>query len=221
MTDQSDERLSSLVDGELGDTDHHQALTSLISDEKRCQCWERYHLIGDTLKRNLPHAIDCQLASRVMAELENEPTILAPQTHKSSFGKRMAGLAVAASVATVAVLGVQFMYQEDGSAPAQQMAHTSSDQLPAQKQNLNALAKKNFTPRGIQTVTQSFEQSPIPSLDSNRVLPRMHKYFLDHNQRASRGVVQGVMPYARIITNAPSQNVANQKQILTEEQIQR
>ena len=94
MTDQFDEKISSLVDGELGEAEHQQTVTSMLTDEEKCCCWERYHLISNAMKRNLPHAIDCQFASRVKAEIDNEPTVLAPPSHKStSFGKRMAGLA--------------------------------------------------------------------------------------------------------------------------------
>ena len=155
---QPGEQISSLVDGELNDADCHEMLESMLADKESSRCWERYHLISDTHKRNLPDIIDNQLASRVMAELENEPTVLAPTRTHSPISKQMAGLAIAASVATVAVLGVQFMYQEDGMAPSPQVAHLEQRQGAA-IQSAKIPVNKEFIHRDIQTVTQTFGQA--------------------------------------------------------------
>ncbi len=228
--DPSGEQLSSLVDGEFDEAmDVEQHLDHLIEDREARHRWERYHLIGDALKRNLPPIIDNQLASRVMAELENEPTVLAPSRTKLFLGKQMAGLAVAASVATVAVLGVQFMYKEDGLVPSPQIAQTNTSiiqgsKLPANKQLLR---------RDIQTVTQTMNpvnpraqplSQPLAQQRStqnlNQYHPNINKYILNHNQRAARGVVQGVAPYARIITYPDMERIARQNYLQSQSQNQ-
>jgi len=86
MTNLSDERLSSLldVDDELDDTQQRHAIDALGGDAKARDSWERFHLASDALHGNLPDAIDPQFASRVMAAIEDEPTILAPPPRKSS-----------------------------------------------------------------------------------------------------------------------------------------
>ena len=209
MTDQFDEKISSLVDGELGEAEYQQTVTAMLADEEKCHCWERYHLISNAMKRNLPHAIDRQFASRVKAEIDNEPTVLAPPSHKApSFGKRMAGLAVAASVATVAVLGVQFMYQEDGMVSTQQMAKVPVPDVKTAKAPVNQTHNR----QDIQTVTQSFQQSPVLNQPSKQMLPQIHKYLLDHSRRASGSMPQSVMPYNRVIPNPDTDNIAQQKQ---------
>jgi len=153
-----------------------------------------------------------------MAELENEPTVLAPPIHKSStLGRRMAGLAVAASVATVAVLGVQYMYKEDASAPVQQMATISEPGMSVVRPQIY----QGLINPDVQTVTQTFDQSPIPAQSNKQIIQQIHKYLLDHNQRASRGVVQGVMPYARIITDSDAKDLVKQNQNQDLEQAQR
>lgn len=226
-TEQSGERISSLVDGELDDQlEIDSCLDHLVTNKEASHCWERYHLIADTLKRNLPRVIDRQLASRVMAELENEPTVLAPPRMASSLGKRVAGLAVAASVATVAVLGVQFMYKEDVMAPSSQLAQTHGSKTQGTKLPVN----KEFIHRDVQTVTQtvnppsSSSQSFVqqhPSQIIKQYHPNLNKYLLNHNQRASRGVVQGVIPYARIITDSDVKRIARQNQLQSPSQNQR
>ena len=226
MTEPSGEQISSLVDGEFDRTsDIESHLDYLIKDKELRSRWERYCLIADTLKRKLPPVIDRQLASRVMAELENEPTILAPRRINASFGKRIAGLAVAASVATVAVLGVQYSYKEDVIAPAPQIALIQGSKTQGKKLPSN----NEFIHRDVQTVTQTVNSSDSsaqrllqqhPSQIINEYHPNLNKYLLNHNQRASRGVVQGVMPYARIITDSELERITHQNQLKSQNQNQ-
>ncbi len=239
-TEQSGERISSLIDGEYdGALDVDSCLDHLAENKEASHRWERYHLIGDALKRNLPPVIDSQLASRVMAELENEPTVLAPPRTNSSIGKQIAGLAVAASVATIAVLGVQFMYKEDGLAPSPQVAQLQSPKV----QGSTMPANKGLFRRDIQTVTQALnpvdphsqqlaqplsQQLPQPHPTQQhpaQILkqyhPNINKYLLNHNQRAARGVVQGIAPYARIITYPDMERIARQNYLQSQKQMQK
>ncbi len=71
MTNLSDERLSSLIDGELDDTQRRHAMDALDSDAEARDRWERFHLASDALHGNLPDAIDPRFASRVMAAIED------------------------------------------------------------------------------------------------------------------------------------------------------
>jgi len=233
-TEQSGERISSLIDDGLDDTlDVESCLDHLVENKEASHRWERYHLIGDALKRNLPPVIDSQLASRVMAELENEPTVLAPPRTSSSIGKQIAGLAVAASVATIAVLGVQFMYKEDGLVSSPQVAQSNV----SNNQGSNMIANKELFRRDIQTVTQTMNPvdprsqqlaqplpQPLSQQHSAQILkqyhPNINKYLLNHNQRAARGVVQGLAPYARIITYPDMERIARQNYLLSQSQNQ-
>lgn len=222
MTDQFDDHLykniSSLVDGELSDAEHHQTVTSMLADKEKCRCWERYHLISNAIKRDLPNMIDCQFASRVMAELENEPTILAPTSHKiSAFGKRMAGLAIAASVATVAVLGVQVMHQDEGAVSVQQMANVSGSDLQAAKVPVPQV----YNRQDVQTVTQSLNYSPIPDLANRQILPRIHRYLLDHAQVVPGTMPQNVTPFSRLETDPNAEKMAQQNKSQTQDQLQK
>ena len=205
MTNSSDERISALMDGELDEQMQHSAMDELLNKTEARDTWARYHLISDTLRQHLPAGMDTQFSSRVMSALEDEPTILAPRTTQtSSMARRLSGLAVAASVAAVAVMGVQFMYQQDGQLPAEQMAQApvSPTASVANKAFARAPIRQN-----IQTVTQSMnptamtprlaqQQSP---LTQKRFHPNLNKYLVDHNQLTARTAVQGVMPYARLV----------------------
>jgi len=204
MTNPSDERISALIDGELSKQEHQMTVDELLVCDENRKAWGRYHLIGDTLKRSLPSGMDHGFSSRVMAALDDEPTILAPPPQaKTSWGQRVAGLAVAASVAAVAVLGVQLMYQQDGQLPAPPMAQVPANLSPASSSPQN-VARGNIQHSlrtNIQTVTQSSStashlSAPIKQM---QIHPRLNKYLVDHSQQSPRAAVQGMVPYARIV----------------------
>ena len=69
------ERLSALVDGELGSGDLRAQLARLKSDRELRAAWSTYHLIGDTLRGHLGPEINERVATR----LRDEPTVLAPR----------------------------------------------------------------------------------------------------------------------------------------------
>jgi len=216
MTNSSDERISALMDGELDESTRRVTADELLNKDEARNTWARYHLISDTLRQHLPAGMDRQFSSRVMAALEDEPTVLAPSTSQASpLARRLAGLAVAASVAAVAVMGVQFMYQQDGQVPAGQMAqapnsaspsNTPGNVLPKALSANQAFARAQIQ-QNVQTVTQTMNPTPIkpqlaqqrPSPLAQRFHPNLNKYLVDHNQQAARLAVQGAMPYARIV----------------------
>lgn len=113
----SKEQLSALMDGDL---EQQGIVDQLRSDEALAGCWQRYHLIGDAMRHELPERLHLELGDRIAAALEQEPAIVAPQPVKrqpavtgSSPGRvvslfKAAGqYAIAASVAMAVVIGVQ------------------------------------------------------------------------------------------------------------------
>ncbi|VAX00014.1 hypothetical protein MNBD_GAMMA20-1829 [hydrothermal vent metagenome] len=231
MSNLSDERLSSLLDGELDDTQQRHAVDALGGDVEARERWERFHLAGDALHGDLAEAIDPRFAARVMAAIDDEPAILAPslprqsstsstRTHAPSrLSKRFAGLAVAASVAAVAVMGVESLYHEDPAAPFnQQVAENNappSDYIRLAKQpSLPAAASLASVVNAPLMISPLVVPSPlaVPSQTARaemlrahpdivrRIDPRLHKYLINHSQQAARSNIQGVMPYARIVT---------------------
>ncbi len=222
MTNLSDEQLSSLIDGELDDTRQRHAIDALAHDAEARDRWGRFHMASDALHGNLPEAIDPRFATRVMAAIEDEPTILAPPSSRrpsvstdhaparSSFSKRFAGLAVAASVAAIAVMGVESLYHEDPAAPRSQQV-AENEAAPSE---YIRLAKQPSPPPGatLASVNAPLATSAAASLAARaemlrahpeiarRIDPRLHKYLINHSQQAGRSNIQGVMPYARIVT---------------------
>jgi sigma-E factor negative regulatory protein RseA len=96
------QELSTLMDGELDAHEAERAIRTVCGNEELKQKWHEYHVIGDALRGDEPHrAAAC---SRIMAAIEQEPTVLAPRRRLPVNAGRIA-FAAAASVATVAVVG--------------------------------------------------------------------------------------------------------------------
>ncbi|MFQ3235422.1 MAG: sigma-E factor negative regulatory protein RseA [Paraglaciecola sp.] len=117
------ENLSAWIDGEF---QQHQLIDKLKSDELLAQKWQRYHLIRDGLRKELPPQINFDIAANVAAALEFEPSILAPKKswrdlpligNVVPFAKQGGQMAVAASVAVAMIIGVQQFNQPELEQP--------------------------------------------------------------------------------------------------------
>ncbi len=99
------EAISALVDGEVNDIERQQALRALGDDPALRGQWERYHLVGAALRRELDVVVGPGLADRISAQLGTEaPARAGSVTRLFKLG---AGVAIAAGVAAVAVFNLQ------------------------------------------------------------------------------------------------------------------
>ncbi len=105
------QRISALMDGELERSEAASPLESLREEGDARQTWRSYHLIGDTMRDT--RMLSPGFAARVAAELEKEPTVMAPVRARQ--WPRWQMLSAAASVAAVAMVGwLAFGIQEGG-----------------------------------------------------------------------------------------------------------
>ncbi|MGB1800388.1 MAG: sigma-E factor negative regulatory protein [Gammaproteobacteria bacterium] len=187
MNELNKEQLSAFIDGEH-ETDH--ILDKLIHDEEMKQTWSRYHLIGDCLRDNIPEQVSNQVSQNISQALQNEPTVLAP-TKKRFDVKPLAGLAIAASVAMVAVFTIQT--DNDVSSPvnnAPAVANVVPSQVtPAQTDIVNFSQP--------QALPAAVTHSDTPDSIANE---RLNNYLLNHNEYRSNAGVNGIMPHVRMVT---------------------
>jgi sigma-E factor negative regulatory protein RseA len=101
------EEISALLDGEGDDLERERALRALSTDPGLRAAWERYHLTSAAIRRELEVMVDPGLADRIHERLQQETQ---DQTGRRPFSPRIlkltAGLAIAASVAVVAILNL-------------------------------------------------------------------------------------------------------------------
>lgn len=117
MNEQTREGLSAWVDGEASREEVERLIDAARDDETLRAKWAGYHLISDVLRNNRnPQAPISEggaagdLAARVSAALDDEPTVLAPRRRNwkvPGLLRQVGGLAVAASVTAVAILSLQ------------------------------------------------------------------------------------------------------------------
>jgi sigma-E factor negative regulatory protein RseA len=96
------ERLSALMDEELGGAESEACLDRLDRDGELEDAWRLYHLIGDALRGHAGHGLPPSFAARLAAE----PTVLAPRrAARVAQRNTWYAFSAAASVAAVALVG--------------------------------------------------------------------------------------------------------------------
>ena len=109
MTANAHEQLSALLDGELPEAEVELALRRATRDEELRATALRYSLIGDALRGELPPGRPADLVARVRAGIAAGPALAPPAAAPRRFARAArygAGVAVAASVALVALLAL-------------------------------------------------------------------------------------------------------------------
>ncbi|MDR9436939.1 MAG: sigma-E factor negative regulatory protein [Thiohalophilus sp.] len=186
MSNNSDEKLSAFMDDEY----HPEVLESLKQDTGARARWTRYHLIRDVLSGHSQTVPSSDFADRVSAAIREEPTVLRPAARRFGQGLRqVAGLAIAATVATVAVLTVQ--QSPPGNSAAQPSIASTQSQSGSDEY---LTVSGNPTP----------SQEPIDS----EVQSKLSSYLVNHNEYSISSRMQGMLPYMRIVSVTPSQRVA-------------
>lgn len=177
MSEQIREQISALVDGELAGAEQRLLLERLTRDPALRAHWANYQLISDSLRQSLAPLTDTGLADRIMAAVEQDPVQqVGRPAHWLGVLKPVAGLAVAASVAVVAVLTLQ--------APDSAPPGTVGAQLAA-------------TPPA--SATYARLTPPPPAVTATPASGRLNEYLVNHSEYAASGGIPGMLPHARIV----------------------
>jgi sigma-E factor negative regulatory protein RseA len=95
--------LSALLDGEIERHETPALWSALKVDVQLRTSWGDYRLIGDALRGE--GSLSSDITSRVMDRLSEEPVVLAPRPTRQTNSWQRSLLAMAASVAGIAVVG--------------------------------------------------------------------------------------------------------------------
>ena len=105
MKEKLNEQISALVDDELAEAEQALLVKRLADDASLRSRLSRYQLISDSLQNHLPRKIDPDFHIGVQLALQDVPALeQATSARLARLFKPVASLAVAASVAVVAVL---------------------------------------------------------------------------------------------------------------------
>jgi sigma-E factor negative regulatory protein RseA len=109
MSEQIREQVSAFLDGELPSTETELLLKRLTRDAELRDSFGRYALIGESMRGGGQVRLSRGFAERVNRAIDGEPAVAvtAPARATSRWWRPLAGAAVAASVAVVAVVALQ------------------------------------------------------------------------------------------------------------------
>jgi sigma-E factor negative regulatory protein RseA len=177
MSEKINEQLSAWVDGEIDAAEEALLVRRVQQDVKLAVRWQRYHMIGDAVRGQLPESMDYSLADRVAASIEEEETYhLTPSRARqpAHWSRPFVGAAIAASVAVVAVLAVRQADLPDDELQVAETAMPSADEY------------KRLDP------TRLAESQP-------QVVDQLNPYLVNHNEFAARNGRLGLSPQVRIV----------------------
>lgn len=122
------EKLSAMMDGEVTDHEVDEVLRAMREDPELRRTWGRYHHARAAMSGEQ----GADLADRIAREIQDEPTVIAPGLAARARTVRQfaAGLAVAASVAAIAIVGVRQLGPQVGGKPSAQLVAQAQKTAP-------------------------------------------------------------------------------------------
>jgi sigma-E factor negative regulatory protein RseA len=190
MSEQIREQVSAFLDGELPASETELLLKRLTRDAELRHSFGRYALIGETLRGSSRTCLTRSFAARVNRAIDGEPASPPLQAIPSRNGwwRPIAGTAVAAGVAAVAVVALQ----QRAVAPG---VRASSTAITAQ--NVRAVAKEPLSYTVVPAVATAASTPPVVPA------ARFTSYVFAHS-KYSVGLGQGSLLSA-LLTDADDQ----------------
>ena len=193
----SNQRLSAFVDGELEGPARDGIVDALYEDPELRRAWERFHLIGDAMRGTGPVPGADAIARNVGAALSGEAVVrLKPRARRPRLHP-LSGLAIAAAIAGIAVLGLHRL--DDGGVEPPQVAEASRPESTAagavpSSQDRSEVRVASVVERPVVAEASGLQWSGVaPDVEA-----RLNAYLVSHNEYAGDGV-RGVLPYVRIV----------------------
>jgi sigma-E factor negative regulatory protein RseA len=187
MSKESLEHLSSLMDGELSRETGLFLTRRLSSDETLCKSWERYHLIRDCIRQPGSKQVVTGMCEELKAVLEGEALPQVKPRVSPRWLKPASGLAIAASVALVAIVATA---PRPGAVPGPEETAPGTAAQP--------FVSPNTLP--VSPSSQPVSFSPAEQNQSNR----LNAYLLRHNQMARTAGRQGFVSFVPIVAATPA-----------------
>ena len=187
MNDTIKEQVSAYADGELPDEERELLQRRVMGDEQLQSTWQRYHLIRDAMRSELPDFIPksheaISIAEHTQGDSEDpasHPVADGAAVSLRRFARPAAGFAIAASVAMLAVVGVLYNYDD-----------LSPQQVP---QVAASKPVKQVLPDNYIVVPRSGWESARPA-----VVSHLNSYLVDHSNYSGFGASQSIIPYSRV-----------------------
>ncbi len=189
MSEQLYEQISAFVDGELAEHETELLLKRLEREPELRAALVRYTAIGASLRDTTARSVSRGFAARVSAAIASDASapVVTPKLGAPRWLKPLAGLAVAATVAGAAILGVQQLQGTEGGSGVQMAATDGA----AATTSPVVIGELSVDEAPIYTVPAPAQVSPIVPA------ARLTNYVVAHSQYSStlgrRNVLSGII----------------------------
>lgn len=197
MSDSNQEHLSTFMDGEMDRRGSRFFVRRLAEDAGLVASWHRFHLVRNCIRQVPP--VNEDLSARVARAIEAEDQPVA--VGSSGWLKPIAGSAIAATVALMAIVGFNSnLMQGEETTPLQQ---ASSDLLRTSQDEAGFVSESSGLDR-------PFTQAAVPvgyseTAGRRGVEPpdraRISSYVLRHNQVSGGNSGTGFVSYLPVVTS--------------------
>jgi len=207
-----EESLSALMDGEATEMETHRLLKAVAEDPKLRGQWTRYHMASSTIKGE-PATTSIDYSAAISAAIDQEPA------HRRSAITVFAGsagrFAIAASVALVAVFGVQQLNSPldtaspvsefagvktpvENSGPAIQFPSGFQPSINARTVSVGGNNKSSQRAVPVLEVNQQVQQQVKQQYSEAEMRAYLNNIMSKHSSHAALNSNQGMMPFARL-----------------------
>ena len=184
MSEQIREQVSAFLDGELPNSETELLLKRLTRDGELRESFGRYALIGEALRGASPDILTLGFSSRVNLAIDGEPVQPAAPVQRASasrWWRPLAGVGVAAGVATLAIIALQ------------QRAVNPVARLSANGASIAALATPAAQSGGAVHEALSYTVPESSSQPAALASARLTNYVFAHSKYSSGLGQRGVM----------------------------
>ena len=219
---EANEEISAFVDGELRGPAGDRAVSALYGNAELRRAWARYHLIGDAVRKAGPVPGACSIAGKVGEALSGERVVPFEPRVSRRWTRPLSGLALAASVAAVAILGIRGLDGgHDGGVPlpvagtSRHEAGAVGSAVPEPAARVAAAAVAGLRTPGVpapdvmapdvmapDVMAMAARRPEADRLQWSGAAPdaeaRFNAYLVNYNEYAGSGV-RGLLPYVRIV----------------------
>lgn len=210
-----EQSLSALMDGEATEMETHRLLKATADDPQLRERWKRYHMASSTIKGE-PAATSVDYSAAISAAIDQEPE------HRLSglavFAGSAGRFAIAASVALVAVFGVQQLNSPTGLLESgSEISEFAGVETPAESSGPAIQFPSGFQPTiNARTVSvggnNKSSQRLIPALEFQQQAQQqvkqqyseaelrayLNNVMTKHSSHAALNSNQGMLPFARL-----------------------
>jgi len=202
------EKLSTLLDDFRNTEQDHAVLNDALKDVNQRYTLSRYQLISDVMRNEVGKTVDTDFSQRVMSLIEKEPALHAqrttaaqPETKQqlpsfwSFLFKPVAGIAVAATVAFVAVSSLSPALSPQDS--SNQLATNSSSQKVEKLVSLPVISNAVRVSGNATALTSPAGMNWKIKRNEPAIQKKLNAYLINHNENSNS--MHGIIPQARVV----------------------